>query len=180
MVPAREDADPVVQVPSAGGTLDAHELRRAFGTFATGVTIITTRDGRGRLFGLTANSFSSVSLEPPLVLWSLSRRAGSYPAFRDATAFGVNVLGGEHRELSARFARPHPDKFAGIDYALGRLGVPLIGDAAAHFECTVEHRYEGGDHVIFVGRVREFDYVVKPTLLFCHGKYHTAHELPDA
>jgi len=178
-VPAREHAEPV-QIARGRGALDVEELRRAFGTFATGVTIITTRDAQGRLYGLTANSFSSVSLDPPLVLWSLARRAGSYPAFREATAFGVSVLGGEHRELSARFAQPHPDKFAGIAYTLGEHGVPLIGGAAAHFECRVEHRYEGGDHVIFVGRVERFDYVVKPTLLFCHGKYVTAQELSDA
>ena len=177
-MPAPEHAEPI-QSTHAGGAHDVEELRRAFGTFATGVTIITTRDARGRLYGLTANSFSSDSLEPPLVLWSLARRAGSYPAFREATAFGVSVLGGEHRELSARFAQPHPDKFAGIDYALGEHGVPLIGGAAAHFECGVEHRYEGGDHVIFVGRVARFDYVVKPTLLFCHGKYGTAHEITE-
>jgi flavin reductase (DIM6/NTAB) family NADH-FMN oxidoreductase RutF len=158
---------------------DAAELRRALGTFATGVTIITTQDAQGQLFGLTANSFSSVSLDPPLVLWSISRRAGSYPAFHDASHFGVNVLGGEHAELSARFARPHPDKFAGIDFALGTFGVPLIDGAAAHFECRIEHRYEGGDHVIVVGHVERYAYVVKPTLLFCHGKYHTARELPE-
>lgn len=175
---AREHADPVR--PHGERAHDPEELRRAFGTYATGVTIITTRDAAGRLYGLTANSFSSVSLDPPLVLWSLSRSAGSFPAFRAATAFGVNVLGGEHRELSARFARYHPDKFGGIDFTLGARGVPLIAGAAAHFECDVEHRYEGGDHVIFVGRVERFDYVVKPTLLFCHGRYHTAQELPDA
>jgi len=158
---------------------DTRDLRRALGTYATGVTIITTRDGEGRLYGLTANSFASVSLDPPLVLWSLSRAAGSYPAFRDATHFGVNVLGGEHREHSLRFAHPHPDKFAGIGYALGEHGVPLIDGAAAHFECAIETRYEGGDHVIVVGRVLRYDYTVKPTLLFCHGKYHEARELPD-
>ncbi len=158
---------------------DGRDLRRALGTFATGVTIITTRDDAGRLYGLTANSFNSVSLDPPLVLWSLSRRAGSYPAFQSATHFGVNVLAGEHRELCARFAQPHPDKFAGIDYRLGYYGVPLITGAAAHFECRIEHRYDGGDHVIFVGRVERYDYELKPPLLFCHGKYQTVHELPD-
>ena len=158
-------------------SFDGEDLRRAFGTFATGVTIITTRDGEGRLYGLTANSFASVSIEPPLVLWSLARRAGSYPAFRDATHFGVSVLGGEHRELSTRFAQPHPDKFSGIDFTLGAYGVPLLDGAAAHFECRIEHRYEGGDHVIVVGRVEAYDYCLKPTLLYCHGKYHTASEL---
>lgn len=128
---------------------------------------------------MTASSFNSVSLEPPLVLWSLARGAGSYPAFRDATHFGVSVLGGEHRALSHRFATPHPDKFAGIEYTLGRFGVPLLAGAAAHFECRIEQRYEGGDHVIVLGRVEAYDYVDKPTLLFWRGKYHTAHELPD-
>ena len=120
-----------------------------------------------------ANSFTSVSLEPPLVLWTQSRSAGSYPAFRDASHFAVNVLGGEHEELCARFAKPHPDKFAGIAYTLGEFGVPLLTGAAAHFECATEDRHEGGDHVIFIGRVVKFDYVAKPTLLFAHGKYHT-------
>jgi len=156
----------------------ARDLRRAFGTFATGVTIITTRNAQGELFGLTANSFTSISLDPPLVLWSQSRSAASYPAFAEATHFGVNVLGGEHRDLSIRFARPHPDKFEGIDYTLGTYGVPLITGAVAHFECRREEAHSGGDHVIYVGHVESYDYVIKPTLLFCHGKYHTAHELP--
>lgn len=154
-------------------------MRRAFGTFATGVTIITTRDAQGQLWGLTASSFNSVSLDPPLVLFSLHRRAGSYETYAGVTHFGVNVLGGEHRELSLRFAYPHPDKFIGLDYTLGAHGIPLLTGAAAHFECRIEHRYEGGDHVIVVGRVEAYDYIVKPTLLFCHGKYHTAHELPE-
>ena len=153
--------------------VDTRDLRRALGTFATGVTIITTRDAEGRLYGLTANSFSSVSLDPPLVLWSQSRSAGSYPAFRDATHFAVNVLGGEHEDLCRRFATPHPDKFAGIAYALGEFGLPLLTGAAAHFECVTENRFEGGDHTIFLGRVLKFDYVAKPTLLFAHGKFHT-------
>jgi 3-hydroxy-9,10-secoandrosta-1,3,5(10)-triene-9,17-dione monooxygenase reductase component len=160
-------------------SFDERDLRRAFGTFATGVTIITTCDAAGRLYGLTASSFNSVSLEPPLVLWSLARRAGSYPAFHDATHFGVNVLGGEHRALSARFAQPHPDKFAGIPYTLGTFGVPLLTGAAAHFECRIEERFEGGDHVIVLGKVEAYDYVDKPTLLFWQGRYHTAHALPD-
>lgn len=157
----------------------ARDLRRALGTFATGVTIITTRNGAGELFGLTANSFTSISLDPPLVLWSQSRSAASYPAFAEATHFGVSVLGGEHRALSLRFAQPHEDKFEGIDFTLGVYGVPLISGAAAHFECRREEGHSGGDHVIFIGRVERYDYVVKPTLLFCHGKYHLAQELPE-
>lgn len=113
------------------------------------------------------------------MLWSLARQAGSYPAFHEATHFGVNVLGGEHRALSARFAQPHPDKFAGIAHALGGHGVPLLTGAAAHFVCRIEQRFEGGDHVIVLGRVEAYDYVVKPALVFWQGKYHTPHELPD-
>jgi flavin reductase (DIM6/NTAB) family NADH-FMN oxidoreductase RutF len=153
--------------------VNTRDLRRALGTYATGVTIITTRDAEGRLYGLTANSFSSVSLDPPLVLWSQSRTAASYPAFRDATHFAVNVLGGEHAELSNRFARPHPDKFGGIEYALSEYGLPLITGAAAHFECVTENRFEGGDHTIYLGRVLCFKYVAKPTLVFSHGRYST-------
>jgi len=164
----------------AGASFDARDLRNALGTFATGVAIITACDADGRLVGLTGNSFSSVSLEPPLVLWSLSRAAPSLPAFRAATHFGVNVLGSEHREISARFARPQRDKFDGVPYRLGEFGVPLIEGAAAHFECRIVDRYYGGDHEIFLGHVERYAYERKPTLLFCHGAYHRAHPLTDA
>jgi 4-hydroxyphenylacetate 3-hydroxylase, reductase component len=113
------------------------------------------------------------------VLWSLSRRAPSLAAFREATHFGVNVLGTEHRELAVRFARGHKNKFDGVSYALGEYGVPLIDDAAAHFECRIVDRYYGGDHEIFLGRVERYRYEHKPTLLFCHGAYHGAHPLAD-
>jgi flavin reductase (DIM6/NTAB) family NADH-FMN oxidoreductase RutF len=149
------------------------------GTFATGVAIVTTRDPEGRLYGLTANSFSSVSLDPPLVLWGLSRNAPSLPAFRAATHFGVNVLGMEHRELSVRFARGQANKFDGVGYVLGEYGVPLIEGAAAHFECRIVDRYYGGDHEIFLGHVERYAYERKPTLLFCHGAYHRAHPLDE-
>ena len=158
---------------------DQRDLRSALATFATGVTIVTTRGPDGELHGLTANSFSSVSLEPPLVLWSLSRFAPSLRAFGQATHFGVSILGAEHRDLSVRFARPHPDKFAGVDYVLGAFGVPLIAGAVAQFECRVTARYDGGDHEIFLGAVERYAYERKPTLLFCHGTYHRAHPFED-
>ena len=161
-------------------TTGTRELRNALGTFATGVAIITACDAAGSLYGLTGNSFSSVSLDPPLVLWSLACAAPSLPAFRAATHFGVNVLGREHRELAVRFARPQPDKFAGVPYVLGEYGVPLLEGAAAHFECRIVDRYYGGDHEIFLGRIERFTYEHKPTLLFCHGAYHRAHPLDDA
>ncbi|HEY4439625.1 MAG TPA: flavin reductase family protein [Candidatus Elarobacter sp.] len=163
----------------ATATADPRDLRNALGTFATGVAIITTRDSDGRLFGLTGNSFSSVSLEPPLVLWSLSNTAPSLAAFRAATHFGVNVLGEEHRTLANRFARGHADKFAGVAYEVGEYGVPLIRGAVAHFECRIVDRYYGGDHEIYLGLVERYAYERKPTLLFCHGAYHHAHPLEE-
>ncbi len=163
----------------ATASFDARDLRNALGTFATGVAIITTRDPQGRLYGLTGNSFSSVSLDPPLVLWSLSCAAPSLPAFREATHFGVNVLAMEQHELAVRFARPHSDKFEGVQYTLGAYGVPLVEGAPAHFECRIVDRYYGGDHEIFLGQVERFSYIRKPTLLFCHGSYHRAHPLDD-
>jgi flavin reductase (DIM6/NTAB) family NADH-FMN oxidoreductase RutF len=158
---------------------DQRDFRSALASFATGVTIVTTRGLDGALHGLTANSFSSVSLEPPLVLWSLSRFAPSLAAFRQATHFGVNVLGTEHRELSVRFARGQPDKFAGVGYVLGAFGVPLIAGAVAQFECRVADRYYGGDHEIFLGAVERYAYERKPPLLFCHGAYHRPHPIED-
>lgn len=158
---------------------DQRDFRSALATFATGVTIVTACSPDGALHGLTANSFSSVSLDPPLVLWSLSRFAPSLEAFRRATHFGVNVLGTEHRELSVSFARGQPDKFAGVEYVLGAFGVPLIAGAIAQFECRVADRYYGGDHEIFLGAVERYAYERKPPLLFCHGAYHRAHPIED-
>jgi flavin reductase (DIM6/NTAB) family NADH-FMN oxidoreductase RutF len=158
---------------------DQRDLRNALGTFATGVTIVTTCGPDGAPLGLTANSFSSVSLDPPLVLWSLSRYAPSLPAFQRATHFAVNVLGTEHRKLSNRFATGGHDKFAGVDYVAGASGVPLIAGAVAQFECRVADRYYGGDHEIFLGRVERYAYERKPTLLYCHGAYHLAHPFED-
>jgi flavin reductase (DIM6/NTAB) family NADH-FMN oxidoreductase RutF len=165
---------------NATASFDARDLRNALGTFATGVAIITTRDADGRLHGLTGNSFSSVSLDPPLVLWSLSRKAPSLPAFQAATHFGVNVLATDQHALSVRFARRQHDKFAGVGYALGEYGVPLIDGAAAHFECRIVDRYYGGDHEIFLGQVERYAYEHKPTLLFCHGTYHRTQPLDQA
>jgi flavin reductase (DIM6/NTAB) family NADH-FMN oxidoreductase RutF len=122
-----------------------------------------------------------VSLDPPLVLWSLSCAAPSLPAFRAATHFAVNVLGTGQRELAVRFAggRKGDSKFAGVPYVLGAYGVPLIEDAAAHFECRIVDRYYGGDHEIFLGHVERYAYEHKPTLLFCHGTYHRADPLDE-
>lgn len=153
---------------------DLRELRNAFGTFATGVTIVTTVDAAKRPVGLTANSFSSVSLEPPLVLWSLARTSPNLAVFEAASHFAVNVLAREHAALSRRFASPVPDKFAAADWREGLGGVPLLVSAAAHLECATVQRIDGGDHVIFLGRVERFSYARAEPLVFCHGRFMTA------
>ena len=150
---------------------DPKELRRALGRFATGVTIVTTATGDGHLEGLTANSFSSVSLDPPLVLWSLNRSARSLPSFVAAKWFAVNVLGSHQHGLSARFASPLPDKFAGIAYTPGLGGCPVLDDGLAHFECSVFNQVDAGDHVIFLGKVERLTHRDGEPLLYSSGQY---------
>ncbi|MGH7036814.1 MAG: flavin reductase family protein [Stellaceae bacterium] len=150
---------------------DSRELRNALSAFATGVTIITARNKDGRLVGLTANSFTSVSLQPPLVLWSASLYADSLSAFQEGSHFVVNILAADQIELSNRFARKNEDKFAEVDHIIPECGAPVLIGSAAHFECRNEYRHYGGDHIIFIGHVERFAYTTKPTLLFCRGKY---------
>ena len=142
---------------SEAKVLDHKEFRRALGSFLTGVTIITTRDHRGEMIGNTANSFNSVSLEPPLILWSLGRHAHSMKVYLSAEHFAVNVLREGQHELSSRFAQASIDKWEGIQYRIGRTGCPILPDALAVFECKIAHTYVGGDHVIFVGEVLNAD-----------------------
>jgi flavin reductase (DIM6/NTAB) family NADH-FMN oxidoreductase RutF len=160
----------VVHDTSAEG-FNARELRNALGAFGTGVTIITTRTKSGYMTGMTANSFTSVSLNPPLVLWSSSLYANSLPAFQESSHFVVNILAHDQIELSNRFAKQHEDKFAEVDHIIPECGAPVLIGSAAHFECRNEFRHYGGDHIIFIGHVERFAYTDKPTLLFCRGKY---------
>jgi flavin reductase (DIM6/NTAB) family NADH-FMN oxidoreductase RutF len=159
-------------VKATGGEgFDTRDLRNALGAFATGVTIITARGKDGGLYGLTANSFTSVSLTPPLVLWSASLYAQSLPAFQEGSHFVVNILAHDQIELSNFFARTRENKFAEIDHVIPECGAPVIIGAAAHFECRNEYRHYGGDHIIFIGHVERYAYTGRPTLLFCRGKY---------
>lgn len=152
--------------------MDPREFRNALGQFATGVTVITALDGAGQPRGITANSFSSVSLEPMLVLWSLGRSASAFDVFSQAEHFAINVLTLEQQVLSNHFATNDHEQFQGISCSKGRAGVPILDDSAAVFECETEHRYDGGDHVILVGRVQGFSYRdgVRP-LIFHGGQY---------
>ena len=137
--------------------IDLGEFRRALSCFATGVAVATTLDEGGEPVGMTISSFSSVSLEPPLVLWSIAHGAHGYDAFINAEHFAVNVLAKGQEQLSERFATRGADKFEGLDCREGVHGSPILPEYAACFECRTVYRYEGGDHKIIVGRVLRFD-----------------------
>jgi flavin reductase (DIM6/NTAB) family NADH-FMN oxidoreductase RutF len=149
-------------------------LRDALGSFATGVTVMTTRRPDGTPIGITVNSFASVSLDPPLVLWSLAARSPNLGAFRSAGHFCVNVLSAEQAALCRRFATPEPDKFAGVEWATGAGGVPVLDGCVATFECSSAFNNWGGDHVILVGRVERFATRDAPALLFHRGRLMAA------
>jgi 3-hydroxy-9,10-secoandrosta-1,3,5(10)-triene-9,17-dione monooxygenase reductase component len=149
-------------------------FRNALGAFATGVTVVTTRSGEGGDVGLTANSFNSVSLDPPMVLWSLAKTSKSLSTFMTASYFAVHVLASDQEALSARFARPASDKFADLPIDRGVGAIPLLTDCSARFQCRTAFRYEGGDHMIFVGQVEAFDHWDRPPLVYHAGRYASA------
>lgn len=151
--------------------LDAHLFRQALAQFATGITIITTQRTDGQYVGVTANSFNSVSLHPPLVLWSLSKKSSSHDAFATAEYYGVSVLAAEQQELSLHFSTFKGDRFAGLDVIEGLGGCPLIPNALAHFECRVKSRYDEGDHYIMVGEVLKCDFREGEALVYRSRKY---------
>lgn len=132
-------------------------LRRALGQYATGVTVITTLGSDGRPVGMTANSFSSLSMDPPLVLWSIGRKSSNFVHFEEAPCFAVHVLHAGQAGLAARFATRDVDRFEGVAAGAGASGAPQLDDFLAHFDCSTEARLPGGDHLILVGRVLAFD-----------------------
>lgn len=152
-------------------SFDSRQLRNVLGTFTTGVTIVTTRDANGVPHGVTANSFSSVSLEPPLVLWSQALTSRSLPAFRDSDHFAVNILADDQVAMSQHFAKPQEDKFANMDYSDGLGGVPVLQGTVAHFECVKVAAYPAGDHIIYLGRVERVSHSGRRPLAFAHGRY---------
>src|SRR5262249_9644767 len=141
------------------------------GAFTTGVTIITAVDAEGADVGMTANSFNSVSLSPPLVLWSLGRGSTNIAAFLHAQHFAVHVLAHDQDALAARFLQRGIDRFAGLRVERGHEGLPLLEGAAARFECRTAYQYEGGDHVIVVGEVLAFEHWEREPLVFKHGRF---------
>ena len=157
-----------------GPLLDAAALRRSMGRYATGVTVVTTCGPEGKLEGVTANSFATVSLDPPLVLWSLGRKSASFARFHAASHFAVNVLGVGQMALSRHFSTRQLDKFAGIEHHRGAGDCPVLAGTIAHFECVTENVIEGGDHAIFIGRVLHASFRDGDPLVFAKGGYHRA------
>ncbi|MGE0682086.1 MAG: flavin reductase family protein [Candidatus Binatia bacterium] len=152
--------------------IDPRELRNVMGNFATGVTIITTKDAAGKPFGLTANAFSSLSLDPPLLLICVDKKVDCYACFEETKVFGVNFLSESQDQLSTRFATKGIEKFEGVPYTLGELGVALLDGAVAHLECKLVTAYEGGDHTIYIGEIQNARVLNDRPLLFFRGKYY--------
>lgn len=155
---------------------DPHHLRQALGRFATGVTIVTCLDAQGHPVGLTANSFNALSLDPPLILWSLRLKSPSLAAFAAAPHFTVNVLADDQLALSRRFARPGADKFALGAWSPGLGGAPALEGCVARFECEQHAAQEAGDHMLFIGRVRRTHENGGTPLLFHGGAYRALGE----
>lgn len=150
---------------------DSTHFRQALAQFATGITVITTRLADGSFRGLTASSFNSVSLTPPLVLWSLGNRANSMPIFSGNSHYVINVLGAGQAELAQRFSRRMEDPFGGVEYELSHTGQPILKGVSAWFECHNRSRYPEGDHVIFVGEVERCAFTPQAPLIFHNGQF---------
>jgi 3-hydroxy-9,10-secoandrosta-1,3,5(10)-triene-9,17-dione monooxygenase reductase component len=165
---------------SSASPLDPKAFRQALGTFTTGVTIITTRTPQGEPVGLTANSFNSVSLDPPMVLWSLAKTSRNLAVFEAAEHWAVHILSADQEDLSNRFAKSVDDKFVGVSVDEGIGKVPLLHGCTTRLQCKASFKYEGGDHLIFVGEVLRFDSQPIAPLVFHAGQYAVATRKPAA
>lgn len=171
-IPASDAAD------SASKVFTERQFRDALAQFATGVTVIAARAAGGSYVGFTANSFNSVSLAPPLVLWSLGRKASTLAAFEAAQCYAISVLAHDQVAIAHRFSRPHIDRFDGVPFRLGAAGAPLIEGSIAWFECVHHARHPAGDHVVFIGEVTTCERSAGRGLVFHHGRYATTRPLP--
>jgi flavin reductase (DIM6/NTAB) family NADH-FMN oxidoreductase RutF len=151
--------------------IEKNQLRQVMGHFATGVTIITTFNKDGQMHGLTANAFTSVSLEPPLLLISVDKKAESYPAFEESKVFTINILADEQESLSRKFAVSGGNKFEGVAYRKGGNGAAILDGTLAHIECTLYATYEGGDHTLYLGEIQEAEVREGKPLVFYRGGY---------
>lgn len=150
---------------------DTVALRAAFGAFMTGVTVVTTMDNRGEPVGFTANSFTSVSLDPPLILICIAKTSQNIETFCSADGYAVNILAEGQEDLSRRFSGPVADRFGGVDWARGPAGAPVLGGVCGWFDCTMHDQLEAGDHVILIGEVKGFDHSGHPALGYAAGGY---------
>ncbi|MFT4173445.1 MAG: flavin reductase family protein [Rhodocyclaceae bacterium] len=150
---------------------DGHAFRRALGMFATGITVVTARAEDGSPVGLTVNSFNSVSLHPPLVVWSLSNHVGIRHVFEHCSHYAVNVLAHDQESVSRNFAGRLAERFAGMAWHDGTTGVPLLDGCCAHFEVRNTVRHAGGDHTVFVGEVERFEWFERDPLVYFRGHY---------
>jgi flavin reductase (DIM6/NTAB) family NADH-FMN oxidoreductase RutF len=165
------NADDGHPVRHAGQPIDPRDLRKALAGFPTGVTVVTACGGDGQLAGVTVNSFCSVSLAPPLLLWCLSKSAPSRGVFTGASHFVIHVLAADQMHLSRRFSNPSADKFARLEFAEGLGRAPVIGGTVATFECRLAQQHDGGDHLILIGEVERYRYADLHPLLFHGGDY---------
>jgi flavin reductase (DIM6/NTAB) family NADH-FMN oxidoreductase RutF len=163
--------DPANELASDSSVIDPRDFRNALGTFATGVAIITAAAPDRKPYGITCNSFASVSLNPPLVLWSLGMFSQGLSIFQNASHFAVNVLGVSQRALAKQFATFSEDRFAGVEWAPGLGNAPVLANSVANFQCRAANRYYGGDHIIFLGAVEAYAYSGQEPLLFARGGY---------
>ena len=164
-------------VESGDPAHDMRSFRRCLSQFGTGVTVITAQVGDERV-GVTANSFTSLSLDPPLIVWAINRQAKSFALFESARHFAVNILASDQIDVSRCFSTPDIDRFAQVPCSRGETGAPVLGNVLAFLECEREAMHAGGDHVLMVGRVRKFSRFEKDPLLFVQGRYGVAVDHP--
>ena len=167
----KHPADPANELASDNSPIDPRDFRNALGSYGTGVAIVTAMAADGKPYGVTCNSFASVSLNPPLVLWSLGMFSQGLPIFQNASHFAVNVLGVSQQALAQQFAKSSGDKFAGVDWRPGLGKAPVIAGSVAQFQCRAVNRYYGGDHIIFLGAVEAYSYNGQEPLLFARGGF---------
>src|SRR4029453_14925597 len=167
----KHPADPANELASDNSAIDPRDFRNALGTFATGVTIVTAMAADGRPYGVTCNSFASVSLNPPLVLWSLGMFSQGLQIFQNASHFTVNVLDVSQQELALKFAKSSGEKFAGVEWTPGLGNAPVIAGSVAQFQCRAVHAYYGGDNIHFRGGVEAFSLNGQEPLLVARGGF---------
>ena len=162
----KHPADPANEFATDNSPIDPRDFRNALGTYGTGVTIVTAMSADGKPYGVTCNSFASVSLNPPLVLWSLGMFSQGLSIFQNASHFAVNVLDVSQQKLALRFSKSSGEKFAGVEWKPGLGNAPVIAGSVAQFQCRAVNRYYGGDHIIFLGAVEAYAHTKQEPLLF--------------